>query len=232
MNITLYDLDDLDFGTCLPVWRRSQRSADRHLPESDAQRTTRDTDALRPIGNDHPFAIQLERFIRAFVSRLSFGRRPSTVLLAVLAVVVDSVNRMASRPRAHVCDKIRQAISPPLTNSDTPTAVVGESRVLRVVAASDHRVPHRVRSRSTETVRGVGFDQQVGVKTATTPSVATSKSVGTHDQIFAALADTPPSSVSGFPFIWCTFDDRQSAEGFARQVNQRRHELRRLPRAN
>jgi hypothetical protein len=75
------------------------------------------------------------------IARLFPSGRPATILRLVIAVVVDTVDRMFSgRTTAHVGQECSERL-PTVANADAASAVVLEPNVVRIAAPSLHALP-------------------------------------------------------------------------------------------
>lgn len=85
-----------------------------------------------------------ESVVVAPVAVLRLARGPRAVLRAVSQIIVDALDRVASRPLAHVGYERRKRVPPPLTDANASGAIVPEGRFVWVFAPTDHAHEHRI----------------------------------------------------------------------------------------
>ena len=93
------------------------------------------------------------------VSLLFLARGPATVILVVVAIVIDAVDTMFGGSFAHISDKSRQTsgAAPLVTDSDAASAVAIPLRVRLVVTAVDHIVPAMIERMAGKAVTPCGI---------------------------------------------------------------------------
>lgn len=80
----------------------------------------------------------------ATVIRLRLSVRPSTVAGLVVAIIINSIERIfRSRSRSHVGKETLER-SPTLTDSDPTAAIVRKRMIIRILATLPHRIPERI----------------------------------------------------------------------------------------
>ena len=125
--------------------------------EARLDRRGGDAGALCPIGSDHRLAERDDHKALAGVASLLFRRRPSAVLGAVPAVVVDAVDGVRGRRlRSHVRKEALERLAPPLAHGDPAPAIGGERLAAGVAAAILHRLPRLVFFRRATHAASVG----------------------------------------------------------------------------
>jgi hypothetical protein len=93
---------------------------------------------------------------------LLLRRCPTAILFTVITVVVDTIERAAVRALAHVGEEVLER-EPSTANFDAATSVVGEPRVCRPSASSNHTGPSFVRRCVPSTARMTVLERRVGV---------------------------------------------------------------------
>lgn len=76
------------------------------------------------------------------VAHLFHSSCPSTVTRLVIAVVVNTLNRITARTWSHVCQKLRERFFPLFANLYSAPTVVMECLIALVVAPLEHSSPH------------------------------------------------------------------------------------------
>lgn len=126
------------------VWR-SQNRSDR-IPSAMQTRLDRgfvDADFSRPIGDAHGPLVDGDKSIQAIVTVLLGVRGPMAILRTVTLIVVNAVKREAFRTSAHIVEEVPK-VMPPLAHRNPATAIVRESGIIRVLAATKHGGPRVV----------------------------------------------------------------------------------------
>lgn len=77
----------------------------------------------------------------ALVRCLLLPSGPPAIRRPIVPVIVDPVQCVSTRPRAHVCEECGEALAPSLTYSDAAAAVVLEGVMVGVVATRFHGQP-------------------------------------------------------------------------------------------
>lgn len=108
--------------------------------EAGGQRMRLDAVFLSPGGQALRASVVCDATVLSGIALLVCGGRPTTILGAVVPIVVDAINRVTSRAGSHVCKEVREyAPAVAYCNSSPPIASV--VRVVWVVAAAPHGLP-------------------------------------------------------------------------------------------
>lgn len=102
---------------------------------------------VTPLGQRMGFAVGRDEAIGAHIAHLRFTCRPSAILAAIWAVVVDAIQRVHRWRIAHILIEGDKAVDPRLADCDTPTTIAGKVLVAWVKAAILHMQPRLVCSR-------------------------------------------------------------------------------------
>lgn len=102
-----------------------------------------DPSALAPVCYTHGYAVNGHDVVRAAVALLLLSSRPLAVFFAVVAVVVDAIERMSFWSREHVFDKLKFAV-PRIANGYPSTSVILIMLVRWVIASRHHAIPNSV----------------------------------------------------------------------------------------
>lgn len=153
------------------------------------------------------------------VSRLLFRRCPPAVPWLVVSVVVDTIDRLPRRARAHVGEEV-WVLVPAFANADAPASPVGVTRMSRVTATTHHAVPRVVgaavgRSRDKSVLcRTRGYYLLSHASAAS--GHARPKRIARDTSHVSAFASTQPVSVASFmrpvPGVHGEFSEDLSAE--------------------
>lgn len=122
------------------------------------------------------------------VSLLHFSRGPSAVARFVVAVVVDSVKRFASRTLSHVLNKIFERVHPSFAHLDSTTA---PSPIILVGCSRASRFHARPRSKSASFAFPMGGIENAIVVPAKTPAglcESLRQTAVANDTLLAAIA--------------------------------------------
>lgn len=177
--------------------RRSRESLfKRHsLSQSLTNRRSGCAKPTRPFRQRKSFAIEREKAHDASILVLLSPCCPSAIFFAVRAIIVDPINRVRSRwfP-SHVGEKSRKRIQPYLTNNNTASAIISESRMLRMMTARCHIDPRAVFIRFRKPMIGTHFPHSVGggfaIKASATFGVISSEIGPANDPFDAAFTST------------------------------------------
>lgn len=121
------------------------------------QRGRRNADFARPLRDAQRFASEGYEMSRRLIPDLLLARRPSAILRAVVAIIVDAINACARRAATHVAQEDFERAHPFSANLDAPTAVPCVSVVRRIGTAIFHAVPNRVLARELSVLHGAGY---------------------------------------------------------------------------
>ncbi len=134
--------------------------------------------------------------ISSCVSALMIRRSPLNVLQFVITQIVDALNRPSRFAFANILNKTWEAM-PLFTNSNTSTAVIFKTFVLRVIAALKHRAPNVVDFRFMSTfgksMRG-SISQLLKMVTTTRSGIPSYQGAVVRNRLISALAQTQYSS--------------------------------------
>ena len=93
------------------------------------------------------------REVLAAIVLLNLARCPTTVTRFVIPVIINAVNRVfRSWAPSHIFKEIEEGFIPPITESDTASAIVFEPRILRIGTPLAHSLPGVVLRLSTSAV--------------------------------------------------------------------------------
>ena len=160
---------------------------------------------------------------RTFVGPLFGISSPATILWAIRPVIISAFNRMQSRwSFAHVCKEHSKRFSPSLANSNASTAVVNKVLSGVIFTPSNHVFPDGIFGALGSTVAHVSSATHLCPQASATSAKA-SREVGTElDGNCSAVALAAPEHgvIDTFASL---FEDKQSVETLAKQVNLRGH---------
>ncbi len=143
-----------------------------------------------PLRNTHSFSIKLNDVISSHVSHLLSMRSPSTVVFAVVSVIINSVQRAVIWAIIHI-RKEHSVVIPFRTNFNPPATIKRIGRKVGVIAPVPHSHPHSICS---------CFGQFVRTSNAPTRfNSAIFQRTSSDISNFAALAFAYPSSFSANP---------------------------------
>lgn len=146
------------------------------------------------------------------VPRLLFGGRPSAITRLVVAVVVDSLDRVPVRPRPHVAQERRKVVSPLVAHADAAPAVVGVAGRCGIVATLFRVLPRPIFRASGLSVCSLMGKRarHVNPKAAATARPANPQSVAGGFDLAAAVASTEPPGFRIFGV--CSSKDDKATE--------------------
>lgn len=150
--------------------------------------------------------------------------RPAAIVLRVIPVVVDPVERRCWRPFSHVCEKALKRIVPSLAHRYSSPAVSWIVFVVRVVAAAFHARPRRVGRRHISSSRSVAVS---GSALASAGHNAPAIQVLRHNLRgipAVALADPVHHNAAAWSRAVRCSNNQQLAESFTKQVRSKRHD--------
>jgi len=172
---------------------------------------------LAPFGSAAFNAVDLNYHVSSGITHLLRNCSPAAVFFAVIAVHVDSINRMLRRWfLTHVSKKVLKTVSPMIAYNDTSTSISWIPRIVRVIASKLHLGPSLVFRRSRHAMfgrdavlsnlRGGGFFGQASATECRPADVR-----GGSDCFVAAVALTPPHSIVG-SWNFYAFNYQKAAE--------------------
>lgn len=150
------------------------------------------------------------------VIRLLFRGRPSTVARLIVAIVVDSVDRVPrGRAAPHVMNERRETLCPGRTHDYAATAIFVIVTGARRVASALHQCPHVVFRCCAQSMRSVYEPGSFSVKASTREDLS-AEVILPHGGNTAAVTSTAPCAVPRRR-SFCFAENGESAEPLARQ---------------
>jgi len=119
----------------------------RPLANKDAMKQTKPTDPqfIGPVGQTHSFAIKGDIAIGAGISSLLLERCPSTISRLIITVVINAIKGMVfSWTPSYVFNECGKRMSPFLTDTNSPTAIIRKKSIFRINGALNHLLPNVV----------------------------------------------------------------------------------------
>lgn len=175
------------------------------------------------ILHDHARAV-FKRYPKAisFVARLFGWSRPATIAWLVIPIHIRiAIKGMLWRwPQAHICEEVREVIPPSRTHLDSASTVVGERRILRIVAAINGTRPRFVfsgQSVDAMPVPQLNLADLLAKCASAALAVARSKFHRFCDGLSAAITVASPCRVLEV-IRWPLLKDQQSAKALAGQI--------------
>lgn len=177
-------------------------------------------ESVRPFRQCMSDAIHRQQMVISPIIALCLQVGPSAVVRRVIAVYINTVDRMIGRAWTHVREKMAEISSPSFAHLNATTAVVFVRLGVLVVAAPLYFAPGIVLARVLGSVHGCAFHRDLDSVAATT--VRDAEQHGTARNLFygAAIAATDPAMQT------CAFYARkhqQPTEASSNQINPRRH---------
>lgn len=147
-----------------------------------------------PCFSTHGFAVQSKQPVLGIVGSLFLFRAPLAVFWLIVAIVVDSVQRIAwTWFCSHVFYEVRKRLSPLIAHSDASSAISTVMRGVWIVASCFHHLPRLI-------FRSVARAMLMVSHTAARRSVPASKMASCYGNFFTALASTKPNGSSATIF--------------------------------
>lgn len=150
--------------------------------------------------------------------------RPSAILRRVVAVYVDSVDRVLGRwPRPHVGKKRREVVPPSIAHCYTASAVTLVAVMCAPVATSPSRHPHFVLGRLV-VVPSMSMSYRPRDQKVIAQTTATSRGSGLQVAalkiiVVAAVAQAPPKNTTATGGVLTErFNSHQSPEALSTQI--------------
>lgn len=200
--------------------RFRQRSLDRPAGlQALINRASRQSAEWCPLADRlrHSCVLQT-RHIVASVVRLLIPCRPTAILLAVRAICVNPVERVARRRAgSHVSQELTKGLVPWLAYRDASTAVPLIGLMVHVSASGTSLHPGAVLRRVFIPIRAT-TRQLFSYQAPTTVCDATSKALAAHDMRATAITDTSPARDIDV-IRWHSLDNSQSPEPFSDQID-------------
>lgn len=181
---------------------------------------------IRPLLERSPLAEGLDPARAPVVARLLLRGRPSTILWAVGAVVVLTVNRVLGRwPGANVGSKGLEACGPSITDANSACAIKFVIVPRWISAAAHHINPGLVK----RVLRVAVFGRVLSaIRTTLIIAVASAREcipptevAGDGNDLRTAVAPTQPTNATAFvDFLRQLPDHHQSTEPLANQIKR------------
>lgn len=136
-----------------------------------------DSNETTPISSGHGFTVMCEQAVSSSVVGLFGASGPFAVVFTIGAIVVDAFNsEFSMRPTSHIREKVTEAISPSVADSNAASAISGESGLFGVVAAVNNTAPQDQLSGSSSpsllSVPEIQNGYSLSVQTAATFSIS------------------------------------------------------------
>lgn len=129
-----------------------------------------------------------------------FGR-PTAIFRAIVAIVINPINRVIRRgAESHICKEVLKGVTPALANRDASSSIPFVSNAIRVLAARLHALPGMVFSRVMPTMLARIFARlgyHLKFETTTTFRIPTSEISRTHDSLPPTFAEAQPFGNAG-----------------------------------
>lgn len=153
-------------------------------------------ESFGPSDNRVGDAVERNQPSRAGVRHLRRPIGPTTVARSVRSIVIDSVNRMATRrPRSHVGKEVLKRSHPALGNRDAAAAVIVVLRGVRIQAPVFHRAPGFVFGRVRASVPAMRRTGSFAVQAAAGLAISLAEIRRRGDRHAAAVASAYPFSI-------------------------------------
>lgn len=139
--------------------RLSQRAlnAPSQAVDPSIKRALMYADSCGPMGQRQGLVVECQELCVSLIQPLLNERSPSAVRRFVVAVCVDSIQRVIrTRTYAHIAEEIRNRFFPAFADANTTTAVIVEALVLCVVTTINHRGPCEIFRSARQAVRWLG----------------------------------------------------------------------------
>lgn len=154
-----------------------------------------------PICQRHRSSVVRNCLSVATISALFSRSRPSAVLWAIVAVIVNAVYGVSSAgPFAEIGYEVLEASSPPLAHFDSTTTVSGEGCTIHIFASLNHTRPDRVFSGPRTSVGGSMFfgscSCPLSLKAPATRNGSVNERTGGGDSFFSAIANARPIRIA------------------------------------
>jgi hypothetical protein len=169
----------------------------------------------------HRFSIKRQFDRSTCISQLFFLGLPATVARLIVAVVVETTERMMRRTLAHIGHECLEAILPTVTHRNATSAVVSIIHRIRI------KTPRlRCAPRTILTAKGLAVCQMQGsgkfvIETAAAASISGSQGIASNNALVAAITPAHPSGTpTAIAGSVAAFDDCQSVESLTGQVSK------------
>lgn len=156
---------------------------------------------LNPFAQWLANAIKVFDAVRALVAMLLFVSCPPAIAWLVIAVVIDSVKRIALRCLPHIGEeplKAAMRIAPAFANFDAASPIVRIARLVRFVATPPHINPDAVRPSLGKAVRSSPIAGGLSPVTTAGLALPTDELIPTHKLFGSANAHAAPHRATPF----------------------------------
>lgn len=195
--------------------RHSDRSLWRpSLRKSGCNKVPTAADQRGPLGEVARDAIHCDVPHPTRTRALLFRRGPSAIARLVVAVAIDTVNRVPwRRAVAHVVDECFKAAEPSVTDANAAATVSVVARVLRMAASALHALPDAILRRIGHAMCAGAFPALLFPNTAARLRVASLQvQLPRRDGCAAVALAHPPRLV--VPALWRLFSEHQPPKSF------------------
>lgn len=180
----------------------------------------RNSGSLRPLGHGKRQAAGGEFYRLSAVANLLSRSRPAAVLRAVIAVVVNAVDRvLGTWLRPHVGKEVLKRFQPSLADCDASTAVAGEFVVVSAVASAIDRLPARMLRSPSHAVSAFALTCPLCLPASARLGVPTAEMCAEYSRFFSALTKADPSRFSVFAVLPTT-QHIQPPKVLAREIDK------------
>jgi hypothetical protein len=135
----------------------------------------------------------------ALILNLLAGGCPAAIVWFVVAIIVDTVDAVFGRPRAHISIKVFEFV-PPRTNLDTATAIMGKIFCIGIPAACEHPGPNTKLACFTLPVcwlkPGGALGRHIAPEAPATLMITGVQIAANHEPFVSAITSAPPSELS------------------------------------
>lgn len=168
--------------------------------ESNFQYATPKAEKTFPLGDRVGFVVPINPMILPRIVCLSLGVSPSAIQRPIVAVDVDTIQRIPAWALAHISQERREVVSPFMIDANAAPTVVFPAQRSRIFATCDHRAPRNVFPRSRLTVTSPTLSAPFIVKTATAFGRAISQV--TAENVFSLTTGTATHPSGLFAESW------------------------------
>ena len=187
--------------------------------EALMNRATTDTKNFRPLRHCQGLAVMAQVATATPVAKLLLMCRPATILRAIVAVIVDTIDTMIwTRLWPHILNKGQKRFSPTLANRDPTSTVVAISACLRIAATMHHRPIDSVQRMATKTMLRYCRHSSLLTKTSAASNVAVAQIGCCRLVLSSAIAKTIPNSIPAFTFDMGKGYNQQTSKSLTGQV--------------
>lgn len=165
-----------------------------------------------------------QRIYSALVPILLFSVGPNAISGRVRRVVINSLDRMSRRARAHISEKGGGIVEPRITHCNASTAIISITRIVRIIATTLGGI---IRLEFTgycsplsRPMPPCDLGDCLPAKAAARLRFKSNKLGPFYSLFGAAIADTPPHSAAPFPEMT---DGGEAPKALARNIMKCRH---------